>query len=52
MRFRSAFIFGGLAIAATLFGASDNVPLGAVSLLVALPLWLLFIVFLIRALRP
>ena len=43
---------GVLALAATLFAVSWYSAFGALLLLGALPLWLLFIVFLLRAARP
>jgi ABC-type transport system involved in cytochrome bd biosynthesis fused ATPase/permease subunit len=51
-RFLGASIFGVLALAATLFAVSFYSAFGALLLLGALPLWLLFIVFLLRAARP
>jgi hypothetical protein len=51
MRFLGAAVFGVLALAASLF-AMIWPHIGPFLLLGALPLWLLFIVFLIRAAKP
>ncbi|MHA3774873.1 hypothetical protein ACXR0O_25415 [Verrucomicrobiota bacterium sgz303538] len=52
MRFLGAAVFGVLALTATLFATVFYAAFGGLLLLGALPLWLLFIVFLLRAARP
>jgi hypothetical protein len=52
MRFFGAALFGVLALATTVFAVEWYHLFGGLLLLVALPLWLLFIVFLVRALKP
>jgi len=52
MRFFGAILFGILAIAATVVAATWYQYFGGLLLLAALPLWLLFIVFLVRSARP
>jgi hypothetical protein len=52
MKFRTPFAFGALAAAATIVAADSHAILSAIFLLAALPLWLLFIIFLVRDLRP
>lgn len=50
-KFARVFVFGVLAVFATLM-ASFWPAIGWMFLLISLPLWLLFVAFLIRALRP
>lgn len=52
MRFLGAAVFGVLALIATLIATVFYSAFGGLLLLGALPLWLLFIVFLLRAARP
>jgi hypothetical protein len=51
MKFGRAFIFGVAAVFAMLL-SSFWPSIGWIFMLVSLPLWLLFIAFLVRALRP
>jgi hypothetical protein len=52
MRFFGAAVFGVLAAATTVLAMTWFRPFGALLLLTASPLWVLFFVFLIRALKP
>jgi hypothetical protein len=52
MRFFGAAVFGILAAATTLVAVSWYRPFGELLLLTASPLWILFFVFLIRAMKP
>jgi len=52
MKFRTSITFGVLAGAATISAANSHAILSAIFLLAALPLWLLFVIFLVRDLRP
>jgi hypothetical protein len=52
MKFFGAAVFGGLAIAATVVAVQWYRPFGELLLLTASPLWILFFVFLIRAIKP
>jgi len=45
-------VFGVLAAAATLVAVTWYRPFGELLLLTASPLWILFFVFLVRALKP
>ena len=49
MRFSGALIFGFLALVATLFSVVWHPAFGGLLLIGSLPLWLLFILFLLRA---
>jgi hypothetical protein len=51
VKFLGSFVFGALALLATVFPLAFG-PFGATLLIAALPLWILFFVFLVRALKP
>jgi hypothetical protein len=52
MKFFGAALFGVMAVATTLFAIWWYSMFGGLLLLAALPLWVLFIFFLLRAIRP
>jgi len=52
MRAFGVIFFGVLAIGVTVVAMMYYVPFGGLLLLFALPLWILFFMFLIRAVRP
>jgi hypothetical protein len=52
MRFFGAAVFGVLALTATILAVSWYRVFGGLLLLTALPLWILFFVFLVRAAKP